>query len=283
MENKKSLDILVSLDRWYLPQLKVLLTSISINNPDTKCNVYLLHREIPDREIETLRIGLERIGFTLLPIRVNSALFEKAPISSRYPQEMYYRLLAAQLLPDSLERVLYLDPDILVINSLYELWTMELGNDLFAAAAHTGKAELASGVNNLRLKTSGNYYNSGVLLINLAQCRKDIVPDEIFLYVFDHANELFLPDQDVLNALYGNRIRPLNDAVWNYDARNYADYNMRSHGEMDTEWVIQNTAILHFCGREKPWKSHYRHRFGVLYQHYMRLAALTLSSDSQPY
>lgn len=63
-----------------------------------------------------------------------------------------------------------------------------------------------------------------------------------------------MPDQDVLNALYGARILPLEDLIWNYDPRNYSEYKLHSHGKADTRWVIQNTAVLHFCGRDKPWK-----------------------------
>lgn len=47
---------------------------------------------------------------------------------------------------------------------------------------------------------------------------------------------------------------PLEDAIWNYDARNYSSYLLRSGGVYDRQWVMQHTAILHFCGREKPWK-----------------------------
>ena len=65
---------------------------------------------------------------------------------------------------------------------------------------------------------------------------------------------------------------PLQDAIWNYDARNYSSYLLRSGGVYDMQWVMQHTAILHFCGREKPWKPGSIHRFGILYQHYMQLA-----------
>ena len=81
-----------------------------------------------------------------------------------------------------------------------------------------------------------------------------------------------MPDQDILNALYGEKTLPLQDAIWNYDARNYSSYLLRSGGVYDMQWVMQHTAILHFCGREKPWKPGYIHRFGILYQHYMQLA-----------
>ena len=59
---------------------------------------------------------------------------------------MYYRLLAAQLLPEDLDRVLYLDPDVLIINPLEKLWSLGLDENLFAAAAHTGKTEIANNV-----------------------------------------------------------------------------------------------------------------------------------------
>ena len=102
--------------------------------------------------------------------------------------------------------------------------------------------------------------------------RKEIIPEQIFQYVEQHGKELILPDQDVLNAMYGDKILPLEDAVWNYDARNYSNYMLRSGGVYDMPWVMQHTAILHFCGKEKPWHPLYLHRFGILYQHYMQIA-----------
>ena len=139
------------------------------------------------------------------------------------------------------------------------------------AAAHTGKTELANSVNRMRLNSGSDYYNSGVLLMDLAAARREIDPEEIFRYVAEHKKELLLPDQDLLNALYGRRILPLDDALWNYDARNYNNYLLRSGGEQDTDWVMAHTAILHFCGKAKPWKPGYVYRFGVLYHHYAQL------------
>lgn len=271
--------LLVSLNKNYLPQLRVMLLSLHLNNPGTICRVYLLHRGIPTEELSKLRKVLAQLGDTLCPILVDESFFEKAPISDRYPQEMYYRLLAAQLLPQTLDKVLYLDPDILVINSILPLWETRMGDNLFAAASHSSKAELVNSVNQLRLGTSSAYYNSGVLLINLAQCRKEIHPEEIFRYVSEHKAELLLPDQDVLNALYGNRIRPLDDLIWNYDVRNYREYHVATRGMASVSWVMEHTAILHFCGREKPWKPHYNRRFGVLYRHYMQLTKRLLESQ----
>ena len=168
--------------------------------------------------------------------------------------------------------MLYLDPDILVINPLTPLWDLELGEHLFAAAAHTGKTELSNSVNRIRLKVDHDYFNSGVLLMNLKACRQRIRPQELFAFVRAHEKELMFPDQDVLNMCYGDHVLQVEDALWNYDARNYSSYMMRSGGRQDLQWVMTHTAILHFCGRAKPWHPGYRYRFGMLYRHYMQLS-----------
>ena len=272
----ETIDLLVSLDENYLPQLRVMLYSASLNNPGVNFRVFLLHRGFSAEQLSSLSRQLEALDMELRAVRVDERLFESAPVMKQYPQEMYYRLLAAQLLPEDMDRIIYLDPDILVINPLTPLWRLDMGGKLFAAAAHTGMTELANNVNRLRLGTERNYFNSGVLLIDLASCRAEVEPEEIFSYVSEHADELVLPDQDVLNALYSSRILELDDALWNYDARNFKNYLMRSNGVADMEWVIENTAVLHFCGRAKPWKPHYRHRFGMLYLHYEQLTRRAL-------
>lgn len=271
---KEEINILVSLDENYIPQLKVLLTSLYLNNPGISCRLFLMHRGIPETLLETLGKEIKKLHYELHPVSVDETLFLDAPVMKQYPQEMYYRLLAGQLLPESITRILYIDPDVLIINSIRELWNTDISGHLFAAAAHTGKTELANNVNRIRLGTDYDYYNSGVLLINLKKCRREVDPEDIFRFVRERGQELVLPDQDILNALYSARILPLDDILWNYDARNYHNYYVRSLGEADIRWVMNHTSILHFCGKDKPWKANYHRRFGVLYLHYMRLAKI---------
>ena len=276
---KETMHLLVALDEGYIPQLSVLLTSIFINHPNDRFALYLLHRSLTPKALDFIRACCNKAMMEYYPIQVDQALFDEAPVNDRYPKEMYYRLLAPYFLPDDIEKVLYLDPDILVINSLSGVWNLNLDHALFAAAAHTGKTELSNNVNRIRLKTDHDYYNSGVLLMNLDQCRIEIRKEDIFRYVKEHGNELLLPDQDVLNALYGKRIEAVDDALWNYDARNYRNYLLRSGGVRDMRWVMQHTSILHFCGRAKPWKSGYRYRFGQIYQHYVQLTKRFLPDE----
>lgn len=273
------ISILVSLDQNYLPQLQVLLTSLAQNNPGERFELYLLHSGIPQRALTPVARQCLALGNSFYPILVEEQLFSEAPTTKQYPKEMYYRLLAGCFLPKQLKRILYLDPDILVINPLRPLWETNLDGKLFAAAAHTGKTELVNNVNRLRLGTKHDYYNSGVLLINLEACRKQIIPEELFRYVEEHGKEMLLPDQDILNALYGDRILPLDDAVWNYDARNYNTYRLASAGTYNLDWVMRHTAILHFCGKAKPWKPGYLYRFGILYLHYAQMTRRFLEAE----
>ena len=266
-----AISILSALDEHYLPQLRVLLTSLRLNEPSHSVDLYLLHSTLSEEDLSTVERQCGAFGYGFYPVRVEDALFQNAPVTRQYPKEMYYRLLASRLLPDTLDRVLYLDPDILIINPLRPLWETELEGCLFGAAAHTGMTELANSVNRVRLSSGSDYYNSGVLLMDLDAGRREIDPEEIFRYVAAHRMELLLPDQDLLNALYGRRILPLDDALWNYDARNYNNYLLRSAGTQDVRWVMEHTAVLHFCGKAKPWKPGYIYRFGVLYQHYAQL------------
>lgn len=263
--------LLVALDQNYLPQLQTLLTSVAVNNPGEIMELYLMHSKMPQKGLDRVDQQCRTLGYSMYPIEVNPDFFKEVPVTKRYPQEMYYRLLAPHLLPENLDRILYLDPDTLVINPLRPLWEIALDGNLFAAASHTGLTEFANGVNRIRLGSDSNYFNSGVLLMDLNRCRKEIVPDEVFAFSAEHKASLLLPDQDILNAMYGKRILPLDDVIWNYDARNYNSYMLRSSGKTDVDWILTHTAILHFCGRAKPWKPGYPYRFGILYKHYVRL------------
>ncbi len=270
----EGINILVTVDENYIERLKVMLTSLFISNKGEKFNIYLIHKNVGENKIEYLSKITDRLGYGLFTIKADEGLFKNAPVTDRYPQEMYYRLCAHMLLPDNMDKILYLDPDILVINPLRPLWETNIDDFIFAAASHTKKSNIAAGVNKIRLGTESEYFNSGVLLINLKRARDEINTDYIFNYTAEHKSELLLPDQDVLNALYGNMILGVDDIIWNYDARRYNFYLISSGGAADFDWVMKNTAVLHFCGRAKPWNKRYIYRFGGLYKHYERLAEI---------
>ena len=275
------MDLLLTLDENYLLPCRVMLDSFFTSNPgEENVSVYLLHSGIPAGKLEELAGFCSSFGAELKPMVVDTALFENAPTSKRYPKEMYYRLLSPLILPQKLERVLYLDPDMLIINPLRPLWELDLHGKTFAAASHTGLTEMANEINQVRLDTEHEYFNSGVMLIDLTAARKLVTAEDVFRCVSEHEKELILPDQDVFNMLYGKETQPIDDVVWNYDVRNYSKYLIRSSGRHDLSWVMQNTAVLHFCGKNKPWNADYKNPFGMLYLHYMNLTTRKLHKVS---
>jgi len=176
-----------------------------------------------------------------------------------------------------LDRILYLDADILIINDLSRLYNLDLGDNLYAAASHSAlSSNMTEPFNKVRLGNyeAESYYNSGVLLFNLPKIRQTVKAEDIFKYIEENKLTLFLPDQDVLNGLYGHQIMKIPDELYNFDARMSALYFAIGDGQWDLDWVIDHTVVLHFCGRDKPWKSDYRGRYAGLYKHYMHKALM---------
>lgn len=267
-----TLEIVVTCDEGYLGPLRTMLLSLRANNRAENIRVWILHRGIPQVVLESLAVFCGRIKIELAPRMVDQALFAHARSSERYPQEMYYRMVAPHVIDADIDRALYLDPDILIINPLTPLFDIVLGDCVFAAASHTDAVHPATALNNVRLNTNEVYFNTGVILMDIRRAKALIDPDEISAFAREHERKLLFPDQDIFNALYGERTLPVPDQVWNYDARKYPDNIIRTGGEATLDWVMNNTAILHFCGRDKPWAPKHRGQFAALYKHYATLA-----------
>jgi len=266
------MNILVTLNSNYVKPLKVMLKSLFLNNQEESFSIYLIYSSLTDEELEDLNSYIERHGSKLDIIRIDDNYFANAPVLFHYTKEMYYRLLAHKFLPENIDRILYLDPDILVINSIRELYNMDIDEYLYAAAYHDIIS--VKEINKLRLKPYDidAYYNSGVLLMNLKLHRQLIDEKAIYEFVEKNHYRLIMPDQDILNALYAKRIKSIDEKLYNYDVRYFRYYKLLSNNLWNMDHVINNTVVLHFCGKKKPWKKDYNGKFYSLYKHYEKLA-----------
>ena len=78
---------------------------------------------------------------------------------------------------------------------------------------------------------------------------------------------LVLPDQDILSALYGDKVKLLDTLRFNLSDRIMNLYNAQHiHHKIDIKWVRQNTVIIHFCGNNKPWNPGYTGKLGSIYR-----------------
>lgn len=258
------LNILVTLNEAYIPCLNVMLTSLLSSNPGSDFHIWLLHTQVRENALADTRRILAGRG-ELTAVQANPRGLEGAPTTSRYPKEIYYRIFAARYLPETLERALYLDPDLVVNRPLDALYNMPMGDALFAAASHV--KGLMQKMNELRLDMdeSSPYINSGVLLMNLARLRREQNEADVFDYIEKHKNSLILPDQDVISALYGQRIIALDSYIYNMTERLFA-LPMPGDRRLTLDWIRRNTAVIHYCGRNKPWKKRYLGRLNCFYQ-----------------
>jgi len=264
MSALNTVNILVTLDENYLPRLNVMLSTLTGFNPDCVFNIYLLHTSIRADMLISTETILGDAG-RLIQIQAHDLKLDHVPTTARYPKEIYYRIFAARYLPDTLERVLYLDPDLVVNGSVLPLYQMDMGDYYFAAASHTGP--LLQKVNTLRLDMEENspYINSGVMLMNLALLRREQDFEEVFRFVEKRKNFLILPDQDIISGLYGSRIYALDPFRYNMTERLYQMHAPFEKG-LDLDWVRKNSVIIHYCGRNKPWKENYVGQLDVFYK-----------------
>lgn len=255
------MNLLATLNAGYLKQLTVMLFSLLKANPATGVSLYVLHTSLTEAHFKQLSdICPERLE--IHSIAIPEGFLAHAPTSGRYPVEMYYRIFAAQLLPETVDRILYLDPDLVVLNPLDALYTLEFGDNLFAAASHISPKSKLTLVNDLRLSMpqGSSYINSGVMMMNIEALRREQNQDEVFDYIETHKPVLMLPDQDVLNAVYATRIVTVDHLRYNLSERCFHLYNIRPENwehPLTLDWVRQNTCIVHYCGRNKPWKENY--------------------------
>ncbi|GBG94226.1 lipopolysaccharide biosynthesis glycosyltransferase [Ligilactobacillus salitolerans] len=272
------MNLLFAINDSFVDQMLTVVYSILENSQPAQITMYV----IQDQELaqtEKIAAFCRFYDVDYQPVLVSDEEFADAKITDRYPHTIYYRLLAQKYLPQELDKILYLDADLLCINDITPLYSTDLGDYLYAACSHSRLTNVTDVVNKVRLgnEDAEAYYNSGVLLMNLSAIRAQVEPQDIFDFITKNKFNLLLPDQDILNGLYGHQILALPDELWNFDARKNRTYEMLSMGQWDLNWVMDHTGILHFCGRDKPWRSGYFGRYSALYKHYQHRALRNLT------
>lgn len=260
------MNLLFSIDRNCIDLLLNCICSIKENGGAVKYHAYILHSDLHGNDEDKIR-SLVPHGVDCEFIVVPEEMFAGFPETRRYPKQIYYRLAAAQLLPSQMERVLYLDVDTLVINPLSELYDADFEGNLFMACTHTRK--FLSFVNRVRLDIEDPvpYINTGVMMMNLPLMRGEVRLEDIQTFAMENKNVLLLPDQDILTALYGHRVKLVDALKFNLSDRSIDFHNAANKNEkIDLDWVRENTAIVHYYGRNKPWKESYHGILGVLFE-----------------
>jgi lipopolysaccharide biosynthesis glycosyltransferase len=183
----------------------------------------------------------------------------------------WYRTFLPDLLPD-VSRVLYLDADVLVLESVAPLWDVDMTSSVVAAVTNVLDPQSIDRPRPLEIADSQGYFNAGVMVLNLDLMRREESARAVYEYGRAHADDLSWRDQDAFNVVLGARRVPLHPR-WN--CMNGILVFPSSADVLGSEAVaeaLENPAIRHFegPGPYKPWHYLCERRWRDLYQHHRR-------------
>ena len=112
------MNILMAINDKYSRPAKVMLTSLCLNNTFEEHHVYLLHSSLSQKVIDDLVESLAAYNCEVVPVFVDNKLFENLPVSHHFSIETYYRFLMQTMVPENVDRILWLDADMVVKGSL---------------------------------------------------------------------------------------------------------------------------------------------------------------------
>lgn len=268
------MNLLVTLDSNYVHQLLVMLKSIEVSNPYESLTVYILHTRLTEFDLALIKRSFPRYKF--VPIVPDDSLFDGAHFTKRITKETFYRLLLCDYLPDDVDRILYLDPDTVVLKGLSPLYNHDFGKKCFVGAGHTGGVVEWFNKKRLNMSNDSTYINAGVMMINVNNCRKIIRKGDIRRLIDKKGALLFQADQDIFNALYYEYTDYVCADVYNLDEHTY-----RKH-RLNRDYITDNTVIIHYDGKNKPWNEDYNGSMGEYYDYYERLLRYDKGSFSFP-
>jgi len=253
----------------YLRHIIEVVRSIESTTPGT-FDVFIISDDIKVEDIIKYQEYYKKSTFHVITIDETS--FKDARTSKRYPLNIYYRIFAGYLINVEVKRILYLDPDVVVIKDLTLLYNISLDDKIMAGASHL--TPFLKFVNRIKNRTPKDhlYINTGILLMDLDLMRKTIKKEDIYRAIDKYSLVLTLPDQDIINILYGDKLKLIEKEKYNYGDRDLNKYNLfHPFNKRGYKYIDDVTVIIHYYGRNKPWKKNYK---GILNKYYKEIVQL---------
>lgn len=242
------MNIMISIDSNYILPAKVMLKSLSVN-VEEKLDIFLLYSRLSNSQIEEFsKFCTERSNAILHPIYVDAELFREMPVNDRLPIETYFRLLALFILPENIERILWLDADMIIKSDITRFYRTDMGNTSIAVMKDQGSAIIIAECHErLHLQNDSVYFNAGVILFNLEKIRKHWSKETLFEWTNKIQYRLEYLDQDILNLMF-EKDKLISSNIWNYQIKSWTEIK---------EEDLLCAAIIHYVGPIKPWNDKY--------------------------
>ena len=262
-EIRQPIPIAISIDDKYTFPALVFITSLMENiGKKTKYEIYIMiadgYSENNKNKFKKLikKYGNEKLKITFLDMKD-----KYVPITSHsyISKATYYRVYLPYLLPE-VEKLIYLDVDIINLHDLSEFYNMKLEKDIYLYAmvdnSDHRKELLEFGVK------SDKYINGGTLLMDLKNIREKGFDEKLKKFMEIYGKNLTHHDQTAMNAVYYKNmgILPFKYVIFNFktfeDLVKFNDKQeepyRRSMDELKEAY--NNPFLVHFAGCEKPWQ-----------------------------
>lgn len=249
------MNIVCTIDSSYIRHCAVMLRSLRDHNPGDDLNVYIIHEAVNADERAKLCGYLSSFLPSISFIQVDPSLLKSFPVFGHISIATYFRLLIPHVVPPALQRVLFLDSDIVINGSLEEFWNTDMEGSPVTAVTDRN---LEMQRKRLEMSEDSPYFNAGVMLIDLVQWRMEEILSRGIQYATANADKLNNWDQDVLNHLFESRVKLVHQRwnamshLWGLDPA-----WMEAQGGLSSEEqeAHDNPAVIHFAGGgfAKPW------------------------------
>ena len=251
----ETINILCATDRNFVPYCGIMLTSLFFNNENEHIDVYLLvDNTVLVQDRHKYHELAKQYGQTIHIISVDSSTFEKYPVyNSQWTNSIYYRLLAAELLPSSVDKIIYLDADIIVTRSIREMWEIDI--EKFAiGVVHDIWAPNQQVYDRLNLENDKCYFNSGSMILNLKYWREQKLSQKYMTYIKDNFEKLWFNDQDTLNGVLCNKKLML-PVTYNFQVLFLKKSLFDEMTDKQKKDIFETKAplIMHYSASTKPW------------------------------
>ena len=250
------IEIVCCLDDRFVEYCGLMLDSLFVHNPNEKFRVHIIFNSAvtPEAKERLSALG-KQASMECCFYQLSNELIKAFPTRKKdhISVSAYIRLFMTDLLPEDIDKVLYLDGDMMIVDSISELWNIDV-EDVMVAAVEERYPFDTDSPDRLCYPRRFSYFNSGVMLINLKKWREKNFSHQCLEYIRKYTERILLHDQDVLNALLYDQKKFIS-IRWNLmDFFLYKRPEVQEPRIKDWEEAVKSPSIIHFTGRRKPWK-----------------------------
>lgn len=216
MKNNKVVPVFFASDRNYVPYLTVAIKSLVDKSSDkNEYRIYILTNDVKDCDITEIR-SYEKENVKVEIVDVNEkieSIKNKVALRDYYSVSIYFRLFIPSMFPQY-DKAIYLDSDVVLNRDIADMYNVDIGFNYVGAVldetVFTNK-DFIYYVREALDVTEKQYFNSGVLIMNLKKFRENKIEDDFYSWVNNYSTKFgsVAPDQDYLNCICKNKVKYL--------------------------------------------------------------------------